>query len=319
VTTTAPTSYPDWEYQVLSGLGITKPKPAALQALSLWAQSEGTNPASYNWLATSLKGSAYPEAGTIATNGGNAIPAYANQSVGVAATVATLKQYPAIVNALGNAAGLQGIWLTINDSSWCKGCQSGLYPVALAQAVNAGGGTAAPGNTTPSSAPNAGDCLLQLSVIGCVLNRSQAKALVGGMMVVMGVGGLALGGILAVAFGLAGSRTGRQATNLAAKVPVVGAPARGLKAVTSSGGRPRASRSGAAPQPSSPGPVEPAGAHAAAGRHAPGRTGGVSAREVVRNANRDEDDRQRALRAAGAAQDRRNATARRQGAVVSES
>ena len=321
-TTTAPSSYPDWEYQVLAGLGNTTPSAAQLQALSLWQQSDGTNPNQYNWLATSLKGSAYPTSGVIATNGGNAIPAYASQAVGVAATVATIKgSFPAIAVVLGkgNTVSLQGIFAVINASSWCKGCQGGLYPVALADFINARPGTfpggAVPAGTAPNnSAPTAGTCVWNLPVVGCVLTVSEAKALLGGVMVALGVGGLALGGILVVAFGLTGSRAGRQATNVAAKVPgPIGGAARGVKGITSSSPR-RSSSPGTRVTP----PAAPTGAHAAQGRHAPGASSRVPVRQAVSSHNADEMERDRALRGFGRAQDRRNAAARRRGEIVSE-
>ena len=137
-TTQAPTSYPAWEYSVLSALGA--PASAAhLQALSLWAQSEGTNPANNNWLAVDLKGAAYPQSGVIASNGGDAIPAYSSQAVGVAATVQAIKNNPAIWTVLkAPDTTLQAIFTVVNASAWCKGCQGGLYPVALAQAAGMG-------------------------------------------------------------------------------------------------------------------------------------------------------------------------------------
>lgn len=323
--TAAPASYPQWEYQVLAGLGNNKPSAAQLQALSLWAQSEGTNPANNNWLATSLKGSAYPTSGVIAENGGNTIPAYSSQATGVAATVQSIKNNPAIAVVLGagNTVSLQGIFAVINASSWCKGCQNGLYPVALADFINGNpakypGGAVPAGSPPNNSAPTAGasECLLNLPGGICLLNRSQGKAILGGFAVASGVLVLGFGLVLVFATGLVGSRSGKAAAGALSRAPgPVGAAGR---AATGSRAR-RPARSSPGGARSSPAPAAaPAGRHAAQGRHAPGRTGAVSARAVVRNANADEADRDRALRSAGRAQDRRNERARARGEIVSE-
>lgn len=300
--TSAPASYPDWEYQVLAGLGIPNPKPAALQALSLWAQSEGVNPANNNWLATTLKGPSYPTSGVVAQNGGDAVPAYSSQAVGVAATVATIKQYPAIVNALSNSAGLQGIFLTINDSKWCAGCQGGLYPVALADAVNkASPGSVGPGNTTPSSAPTAETppCSLKIGPY-CVLNQQQLQKVLGGTIAASGVAIMGLGLILVFAFGLKSTSAGRAAASAARRIP---GPF-GTTARAASGGR-SSSSGGAGPS------VDDVAGRA---KHGPPRGGSrprgssVKAKHAIAEHNRQEDAEQSHLRAEGRAQDRRNAS-----------
>ena len=298
--TAAPTNYPAWEYAVLAGIGA--PATATkLQALSLWQQSEGTNPANNNWLAVDLKGAQYPQAGVIASNGGDAIPAYANEATGVAATVQAIKNNPAILAVFQNSAGLLGIWRVINASGWCKGCQGGLYPVALSKAANASApGAVGPGGSVPSSTPTAGGsstCLLNLPVVGCVLTESNAKAILGGMAVASGVAILGLGLILIFAFGLTGSRAGRQATSAARRLPgPLGSPAR------------RQSASRSSPTPAG-GAVDDVGARA---QHGPPRGGTrprgstVPARHAIAEHNRQADAEQSYLRAQGRAQDRRN-------------
>jgi len=278
-TSTAPSSYPAWEYQVLSGLGAPA-NVINLLALHLWANSEGVNPANNNWLATSLKGAQYPTSGIVAENGGNAIPAYSTQATGVAATVATIRGYPAIVAALVSGSSLSTIYQAINASSWCKGCQSGHYPTALAAWL--GGGNpknAAAGSTTIGASSSANQCAWSIGP-WCVLSSSEAKKVLGGLMVVTGVGTMALGLILVFAFGLTATKTGAAAVGLAGNVPgPVGGAARGVRTLGGGGGRRRRSSSSAGssggPPSSSPAADEPA----ARARHAPGanRPGGPGA------------------------------------------
>lgn len=110
-------------------------------ALMKWAQSEGMPTWENNWLATTYDGY-----GGYDVNGVG-VKAYPTLADGVGATVATLRlgYYTGIVAALRQGTTLAAIYRAINASPWCRGCQGGRYPVALAQAVAAGPG--------PSPAP----------------------------------------------------------------------------------------------------------------------------------------------------------------------
>lgn len=109
-------------------------------ALMKWAQSEGMPTGDNNWLATTLDGY-----GGWAVNGAG-VKHYPTLAAGVGATVATLElgYYTGIVAALRQGTTLAAIYRAINASPWCRGCQGGRYPVALAQAVAAGPGPAPP-------------------------------------------------------------------------------------------------------------------------------------------------------------------------------
>lgn len=116
----------DWRYGVLHALGA--PDTAVnLDALSWWAESEGT-PASWNnWLATTLGG----YGGRDVNSAG--VKAYPTLDDGIAATAATLRggAYFRVVDALKAGNSLTAIWDAVNASPWCYGCQAGHYPVVL--------------------------------------------------------------------------------------------------------------------------------------------------------------------------------------------
>lgn len=118
---------------MLAGIGAPETSPN-LQALTLWAQSEGMPAWENNWLATTLTGY-----GGYVVNGVG-VKAYPTDPDGVGATVASLllPAYAGVVNAFRANLGLVAIWEAVNQSPWCGGCQSGHYPVALWQASSGG-------------------------------------------------------------------------------------------------------------------------------------------------------------------------------------
>ena len=127
-----------------------------LEALLLWAQSEGTPDSWNNPLATTLDCCG----GTNVNSAG--VKAYPTVNDGTAATWRTLQGsgYAAVRKAIRDNDSWSDIWSAVNASPWCSGCQSGLYPVALYDAIKAGGHIPAPppggsggGNPAPSEAP----------------------------------------------------------------------------------------------------------------------------------------------------------------------
>ncbi len=192
----APT-HPSWEVATLRGLGI-QPNNTNTLALLLWAKSEGnTRGRGYNWLNMTTPA---PGATTFNTTG---VKNYVSFTQGVATLVSTLKSpmyanitktlahakdtpTPTSPNLLVSKPSLAMIWTAINKSPWCKGCQTGKYPVALykGQAGTTAGGTypdtlLAGGGTTDR-------CVWKLGPGLCVLNASQARALKGGLLVTAG-------------------------------------------------------------------------------------------------------------------------------------
>lgn len=137
-----------WENAVLAALGAPESE-ANVRALTLWAQSEGTEPAWNNPLATTLDA----HGGTPVNDAG--VRQYPDEPSGVAATVDTLadSRYTAVVEALKADAGLLAVYTAVNASPWCPGCQDGHYPVALWEEAHA---TAFPG---AQPAPKAGQAI----------------------------------------------------------------------------------------------------------------------------------------------------------------
>ena len=126
----AAAGYPQWEVLFLNQLGA--PLTATnFQALSFWAQSEGTT-GSNNPLAIS---GIHPGSTTCLAQCGSSSPvmAYDTMANGVAANVAFLQgsYYDGVRAAFINDSGLAAIWASINQSPWCAGCQSGKYPNAI--------------------------------------------------------------------------------------------------------------------------------------------------------------------------------------------
>lgn len=144
---------PDWRHRLLSELDA----PASannLTALLLWAASEGMPAASHNPLATSWR------APNSSIHPPYTMPWYPTAAEGVSYTARTLRQgsfgYPAILTALRGDRGLRAVYDAVNASAWCKGCQSGRYPIRLHDRLGVfAPGTPAPASPAPSSAPAA--------------------------------------------------------------------------------------------------------------------------------------------------------------------
>jgi hypothetical protein len=150
----------DWRVALLTSLGAPV-TPSNLAALTFWAQSEdatltklvGAN----NPLAITDPHNQWPHSGVLADNGGNPVYGFPSPQVGGQALAAFLlhNNYGPVVAALRNDAGLAAIFGAVNQSGWCRGCQGGRYPVALANKLNYTGpdpGAGAGGSTSTSSA-----------------------------------------------------------------------------------------------------------------------------------------------------------------------
>lgn len=234
--TPTPKQFPDWESQLLQCLGA----PGSvnnLTALNLWAQSEGN--VVNNALATSGKGTG---ASTCVAQCGSSSPIYEydNVSDGVAQMCQFLKgsYYTGIVHALQQDLGLSAIYSAINSSPWCKGCQNGKYPEALAAAagggaasvssgVGSGGSTAQGGGGTAggggggaaTTGSDLSQCVVSLPLAligGCILNKGQIKAITSAAALALGLGLVTFGVVVmaAAAFDASGAK---QAVTRAAK------------------------------------------------------------------------------------------------------
>lgn len=135
-------AYPPWETALLGDLHIT-PNITNLKALNLWAASEGVRATANNPLAITDPGNHWPHAGIVAENGGDPVYAFPSLAVGAQATAAFLQGsgYGGIRSALANG-DLTAIYVAINSSGWCRGCQGGHYPVQLYQAIHGNNPTA---------------------------------------------------------------------------------------------------------------------------------------------------------------------------------
>jgi hypothetical protein len=177
--------------------------PNSLLALNLWAQSEGS--VTNNALATSGQGkgavNCVAQCGTTSP-----IYEYDNEADGVAQMGRFLQgsYYTKIVAALVGNAPLSDIYGAVNSSSWCKGCQSGEYPVYLSQAVGGKatgvsstvgtGGTAGTGGGGGANATAAdlSQCVFQLPGFlffsgPCFLTKGGVKWLSGAAALTAGV------------------------------------------------------------------------------------------------------------------------------------
>lgn len=121
-------------------------------ALQAWADSERGNDDPYNnWLGETT---VYPTLGAISVPNWYG-PGYSTEAGGVLATLAFLggSNYNEVRKFFQIGTNLVDIYLAINGSPWCAGCQSGNYPIALYNIVApdlASGGTdvtPAPGYT----------------------------------------------------------------------------------------------------------------------------------------------------------------------------
>ena len=127
---------PSWVVALLNAIGAPV-NSVTTTALQLWQQSEGTPAAGNNPLAITDPSGLFPHSGVIASNGGDPVYAFPTEQVGASATAHFLENgYGSVIDALRAGTSLPAIYGAINGSTWCKGCQSGKYPVALAAAVS---------------------------------------------------------------------------------------------------------------------------------------------------------------------------------------
>lgn len=128
-------SYPAWTTAILNGVGAPLTQ-GNYDALILWAQSEGVTQHN-NPMAVST---AFPGAAECLAQCGGSSPVYAydTMSDGVAANIAFLNMpnYVGILSALRSGAGAVAVWHAINQSPWCKGCQSGIYPEVMYEGLS---------------------------------------------------------------------------------------------------------------------------------------------------------------------------------------
>lgn len=119
-------------------------------ALTWWAESEGTPPSWNNWLATTLNGY-----GGVSVNSAG-VKRYPSVADGVAATAATLYggAYVNVVRTFREGSSLENIWSAINSSPWCAHCQGGLYPVVLFRNLGATPSTGGGVQTYPGHVPS---------------------------------------------------------------------------------------------------------------------------------------------------------------------
>ncbi|HXA33025.1 MAG TPA: hypothetical protein VNV87_12255 [Acidimicrobiales bacterium] len=237
--------YPEWEYELLRYLGTPAPLtndgmdaqyPNSLLALNLWAQSEGS--VTNNALATSGRGAG---ATTCVAQCGSSSPIYEYDNVadGVAQMGRFLQGsfYTKIVSSLVGNASLSDIFSAINSSPWCKGCQSGQYPVALSQAVGGKSpgvsGTVGTGTSTGSGQGTAGasatgsdlsTCVIQLPGFlffsgPCFLTRGGVKWLSGIAALTAGTVIGAFGVVLLAAYGFNASGAKGAVAKVAGAVP----------------------------------------------------------------------------------------------------
>ncbi len=231
--TVAPSSSGIWYRDVLADIGAPD-TPTNEQALQAWHTSEGTSPNAYNWLATS---GTYGQQtnGVIAPNNGYPIHSFSTYDGGVAATAANIKQYPTIVAAFKDGSSLSKIYGAINATAWCKGCQGGNYPSALATLVG-NPKIAATVAAQQAGTPIPGACDNQVYLINAspyhFINQCQLRAIMGGALVGIGGLGMFVAVALFVAAGFGKSELAKDASALpgpagrAAKVARGSAPRR---------------------------------------------------------------------------------------------
>ena len=246
--------YPEWEYallrylgapEVLTDAGMEKQYPNALLALNLWAQSEGS--VTNNPLATSGMGAGATKC--VAQCGSSSpIYEYDNVADGVAQMGRFLQgsYYTKIVSALLANDTLSAIFNAMNSSPWCKGCQSGQYPVDLSKQVNGQSqgisgtvGTGGSGTGTGGSAGSGGGgganakgsdlsaCVVQFPGLlffsgPCILTKGGVKWLSGAACIVAG-GVLATFGVVLLASAVGQSTGATDAVKKGAKAAGIGA------------------------------------------------------------------------------------------------
>lgn len=236
------TSWPAWETTFLDQLGAPHTE-TNYQALTLWAQSEGTT-GSNNPLAISGQ---HPGATSCIAQCGSSSPvmAYDTLDNGVAANVAFLQNndYGNVIAAFKQGSSLQLIWAAINQSGWCRGCQGGRYPEAIFSALSspeqaasladAAVGSVSGGGTKEGIAGglvHAAEDVTGLSALGRAVSWTDSLGnLLGDLTsstwwkrIGLGVFGIAvLGGGFIIFF--AGTDTGKKATSEAASAGIGGA------------------------------------------------------------------------------------------------
>lgn len=207
------TNFPAWEYALLSKLGAPA-TPENLVGLNLWAKSEGVEATANNPLAITNPNQVFgSDAGTINTAG---VAKFSSLGSGVDATANFLNApgYSAIVAALKRGNSLNALYSAINNSGWCRGCQGGAYPSALAKystgPVNLsaipifhGGspsGSAAVVGGKSESSSGFYQCNSATTIVGGlgfnVLNACEAKAIVGGLLMAAGIATMMVGGAI---------------------------------------------------------------------------------------------------------------------------
>jgi hypothetical protein len=142
----------DWQDRLLKIMGAPQGGTNE-QALTAWAESEGTPTDWNNWLATTENC-----CGGVSVNSAG-VKQYPNEGSGINATWATLQggAYSAVVSAFRGNKGLSAIWTAVNNSPWCGGCQNGLYPVVLYDLIKGSVHIPVPKNpppAAPSPTPN---------------------------------------------------------------------------------------------------------------------------------------------------------------------
>jgi len=137
---------PDWVRGVLFGVGGAY-NDTTIMALTEWAASEGMPDSDNNWLAVTEPGFG----GSVIPGNTDGVRRYPSASQGINATAAFMQgsNYNQVRKTLQDGSDIAAIYLAINESKWCSGCQGGLYPIALynyIQKVGAGVGQV-PGTT----------------------------------------------------------------------------------------------------------------------------------------------------------------------------
>ena len=206
-------SYPQWEYYLLKSIGAPQ-GPAQLDALNLWARSEGMPATTNNWLAITDSNGEFGATGglpqgALATGVWNyqkdgktpLVVTFASLSNGVSAISSFLQHgHTGIIDALKNPnATVETIATAIQkDGAWGN---DGNVILGNIGAPIYHGGTST-GKTADTTTSTFTQCNSNNSIIGyggivagvgkfSLLNPCQAKALVGGLTI--GLGGIIFG------------------------------------------------------------------------------------------------------------------------------
>ena len=219
--------YPEWEYRLLSALGAPRGY-AQLEALNLWARKEGLPDDANNWLALSDPNNEFGQAGgdpkgalangvwNYDAKGNPLVVTFPSQASGVSATVkflsagygdiiAALQDPNATVDSIGQAVALHanawgGDGNYILTESGNPAVASSIYTNGAQTGPNAsktGGGSS-------FTQCNSSNVILGYGGIGLgigkvnILNPCQAKAIVGGLMVGLGVSLMVFGVVVVI-------------------------------------------------------------------------------------------------------------------------